>query len=156
MAIKITPLDIRKHEFSRAFRGFDPEEVESFLDVVASEFEALIASEGTLKEKVLKLETQLENFRRMEKTLQETIINAQQTMSQAKEGSKKEAQQIRRAAELEAEKMLIDAKNTLARLKDEQLLLKSQKTAFINKLKHVLTSQIELIEVLEKDDFGLK
>jgi len=156
MAIKITPLDIQKHEFSRAFRGFDPEEVESFLDVVASEFEALIASEGTLKEKVLKLETQLENFRRMEKTLQETIINAQQTMSQAKEGSKKEAQQIRRAAELEAEKMLIDAKNTLARLKDEQLLLKSQKTAFVNKLKHVLTSQIELIEVLEKDDFGLK
>ena len=33
-AMKLTPLDIRKKDFGRSLRGYDPEEVEAFLDMV--------------------------------------------------------------------------------------------------------------------------
>ena len=40
----LTPLDIRKKDFKKAMRGFDPEEVEHFLEDV-SEFVEKLANE---------------------------------------------------------------------------------------------------------------
>ena len=46
--MQITPLDIRKHPFRKTFKGFDPDQVNSFLNMVADEYEKLIRSSNEL------------------------------------------------------------------------------------------------------------
>jgi len=40
--MKVSPLNIKKQEFTRAMRGYDKEEVEAYLDKLADEFELLL------------------------------------------------------------------------------------------------------------------
>ncbi len=49
--MKVSPLNIKKQEFTRAMRGYDKEEVEAYLDKLADEFELLQKENDSLKEK---------------------------------------------------------------------------------------------------------
>ncbi len=48
--MKITPLDITQKSFGRAMRGFERQEVEAFLALVASEFEGLVKEVQELRD----------------------------------------------------------------------------------------------------------
>ena len=40
--MKITPIDISGHRFAKRMRGYDQEEVRSFLNLVSAEFEKIV------------------------------------------------------------------------------------------------------------------
>lgn len=154
--MKLTPLDIKKQEFNKTLRGYDPVEVDAFLEMVSDELESLIREKNGLADEVLKLRTQLQDYQNVEKTLKETLMNAQQSINESKENSRRQAELILREAELKAEKIVEDAKLKLAGMKNELVLVRSQKDSFARRLRHLLESQIELIEVLELDDLGFE
>lgn len=150
--MRLTALEIRKQEFKKVLRGFDPLEVETFLEMVADEYETLAKAKNELAEKVRSLETRVRDYEQMENTLQKTLMDAQQTVDQSKESSKREADLVIREAEIQAERVLDEARRELSRLKNEIAMVQSQKNGFVSRLKQLLRSQIELIEVLELDD----
>ncbi len=150
--MKLTPLEIKKQRFKSRVRGYDPAEVETFLEMVADEYESVLNEKNRLGDEVTKLKTQLRDYQQVEKTLQETLMNAQETVSQSRENSKREAQIIIREAELKAEKILDEAREKLDKMKNDLALIRAQKESFAKRLKHLLESQIELIRVLEMDD----
>jgi len=152
--MKLTPLDIKKQRFALKMRGFDPTEVESFLEMVANEYETILNERNRQSEEVIKLKTQLRDYQQVEKTLQETLMNAQETVNQSLENSKREAQIILRESELKAEKILDEARERLDKMKNELAIIRAQKESFAKRLKHLLQSQIDLINVLEMDDVG--
>ena len=152
--MKLTPLDIKKQEFQRSLRGFDPMEVDSFLEMVADEFESIIREKNSLADEVLKLKTQLRDYQNLEKTLQDTLVTAQETIKASRENSQREADSIIREAELKSEQLLEESKLKLSKLKNELLIVKAQKDSFARRLKHLLESQLDLVEVLELDDLG--
>lgn len=152
--MRLTPLEIKKQEFKKTFRGLDPIEVETFLEMVAEEFEALIGEKNNLSDAVLKLQTQLGDYQSVEKTLKETLVNAQQTINESRENSQRQAELIVHEAELKAEQILENAKLRLAKLKNDLVLVKAQKDSFARRLRHLLDSQLDLIGVLELDDLG--
>lgn len=154
--MKLTPLDVRKHEFKKTIRGYDPVEADAFLEMVSDELEALIREKNELSDEVLKLKTQLRDYQNVEKTLQQTLVTAQETITQSKENSSRAAEMLIREAELNAEKVVRDARLRLAEMKNELVVIKAQKDSFARRLKHLLESQIELIEVLELDDLGFE
>lgn len=152
--MKLTPLDIKKQEFKKSMRGYDAVEVDTFLEMVANQLETLIREKNDLTDEVLKLKTQLRDYQDVEKTLKETLMTAQQSINESRENSNREAEMIIRDAEMKAEKMLENAKLRLADMKNELLVIKAQKDSFARRLRHLLESQIELIQVLELDDLG--
>ena len=152
--MKLTPLDIKKQEFKRTMRGFDVDEVQTFLEMVAEEFEALVRVRNRLEEENLKLSTQLQDYQNVEKSLKQTLVNAQENVLHSRENSKREADMMVREAELQAEKIIEEAKIKLAKLKNELLVVRAQKDSFARRLRHLLDSQLELIGVLELDDLG--
>lgn len=152
MAVKITPLDIKKQTFKTKVRGYDPTEVETFLEMVADEYETILNEKSRLAEEVLKLKTQLRDYQQVEKTLQETLLNAQESVNQSRENSRREAQIIIREAELKAERILDEAREKLDKMKNDYAILRSQKESLAKRLRHLLESQIELIRVLEMED----
>ena len=74
--MKITPLDIRKQEFTKALRGFDPVEVQSFLDMVSEEFEGLVKENESLRSDAKKLKNQLGEYQEIEIVKIDTISAA--------------------------------------------------------------------------------
>src|SRR5574344_1183818 len=108
-------------KFNRALRGYDTEEVNEFLDQVISQVEKMIA-EGKEKDiKLVKLESleleneklreKLEQYERMESTLNRAIMMAQKT-----------SEQIKMSAVKESETVLEDAKSNASRIVNEALL----------------------------------
>ena len=154
--LKITPLDIKKQVFKKVMRGLDPVEVETFLEMVSEEFESLIKEKNNLSDDVLKLKTQLQDYQEVEKTFKESLMNAQQTMNQSRENSKRESTLIIKEAEVRAEKIIENAKKQLIDMKNELMIIKAQKDSFAKRLRHLLESQLELLKVLEIDDIGFE
>ena len=152
--MRLSPLDIKKQEFKRLMRGYDPEEVHTFLEMVAEEFEILQREKNRLEDETLKLRTQLHDYQEVERTLKQTLMNAQESVQLSRDNSRREADLLVREAELQAEKILENARHKLAQLKNDLQIVRAQKDSFARRLRHLLESQLELIGVLELDDLG--
>ena len=51
--MKLTPLDIKKQEFKKVMRGYDPVEVDTFMDMMANEFEDLLKQQKEMRDTVV-------------------------------------------------------------------------------------------------------
>lgn len=150
--MRLTPLEIRKQEFKKTLRGFDPIEVRTFLEMVAEQFEKQQDEMKLLNNKLIELQTQLKNYQETEKNLRETLFNVQEVKKQSEESSKRQADLIVKEAELKSIEILENARKQARQIREEVSWLKSQKESFINRLRHILISQVELLSVLEIDD----
>jgi len=150
--MRLTSLTIRKQQFKKAMRGYDTVEVDTFLEMIADEFDTLVNENATLNKKMVTLETELRHFKEVEKTLKDTLYNVQETSQISKENSLKEAELVKKEAELAATQMIDRAREEVRSLNEELKLLRQQKESFISRLRHLLSSQIELLDVLEVDD----
>lgn len=153
--MKITPLDINKQEFKKVMRGYDPVEVDTFLEMLGKEFEKLQTENKVNSKRLVELETELKNYKAHESTLKQTLHNVQESSTKSRENSRREADLIKREAELAAAQIVEEANREVQRLKEEKFTLQTQKQSLISRLRHVLNSQMELLDVLELDDADL-
>ncbi len=151
--MKLTPLDVRKQEFKRTMRGLDPEEVEAFLVMVADELELHLREKNQLNDELIKLRTQLKDYQRVESTLRDTLVRAQNTVEDSRANSRREAEIILHEAEIQADNIIKEAREELLGIRHEISLLRAQKDAIAKRLRHMLESQLEMLEVMEIDDF---
>jgi cell division initiation protein len=150
--MKITPLEIKRQQFKKTMRGYDPVEVDTFLDMISNDLEDMIRRNKELSDRVVELETQLRDYKNMEKTLQQTLMQAQEASGKSIENSRKEAQLIIQEAELKASQIVEKARADFGRVKEEVASLKARKESILSRLKVLLNSEIELIRALEIDD----
>jgi len=88
----ISPIEVRRREFSKSLRGYSRDEVDSFLSSVSDEFERLYRENAELKEAIQKAELEMSKYRKLEETLNQTLLLAQQTAEEIKANAHKEAQ----------------------------------------------------------------
>ncbi|HET6567952.1 MAG TPA: DivIVA domain-containing protein, partial [Rhodothermales bacterium] len=60
--MRLTPLDIRKQEFGRGFRGFAEDEVTSFLQMLSNQWEEMLTEQRGLEQKARDAEVKLEHY----------------------------------------------------------------------------------------------
>jgi cell division initiation protein len=108
--MRITPQDIRQQQFTvRTFRGFDPQEVDAFLEDVADDYEAKLKECQLLKEQVAGLEERQRGVVELERTLQDTLVTMQRLADEVKEAARREAEEVRAAARQESELIVREA-----------------------------------------------
>jgi cell division initiation protein len=118
--MRITPHDIRQQQFtSKMFKGYDPQEVDAFLDDVAEDYEAVLKEAALLKEQMTAIEERSRGVAEREKSLQETLITTQRLAEEMKAAARREAELIVREAELRAEKVLEAVRGEEARIRTE-------------------------------------
>ncbi|NBI29437.1 DivIVA domain-containing protein [Chengkuizengella marina] len=156
--MSLTPLDIHNREFSKAFRGYDEDEVNEFLQQIIKDYEVLIRENKDLKEQVGAMKEKLEHFSNIEDTLSQTIIVAQNTADEVKSNSKKEAELIIRESEKNADRIINEslAKSRKIALDNEEL--KKQASIYRTRFRSLLEAQLEMLndqswewDSLEKD-----
>jgi cell division initiation protein len=141
--LKLTPLEIRNQEFRKALRGLDAVEVQTFLEMVSEHYEALAEENKSLSRRIVELETKLKDYQENEKNLRETLLNVQEVKKQSEESSRRQADLIIKEAELKALEILENARKQTRQIREEVSWLKAQKESFINRLRHILVSQID-------------
>jgi cell division initiation protein len=144
-------MDIKNQDFKRVMRGFDPVEVNTFLEMLSNEVEKLVREQKENRERVMELETQLKDYKLLEKSLQQALLQAQESASQSREQSNKEAEIIIKQAETRASEIVHDARTSLSRLRNEIEQLKTIRETMVSRLKILLNSQLELLQSLESE-----
>lgn len=142
----LTPMDIHNKEFKRGFRGYSEEDVDSFMDNIAGDYEKVYREYCELKEQCEKQQEKLAQYEKMEATMNSTLMLAQQT-----------AENVKIAAQKEADLILQEATNTKKQMMDESSLnlqvsqqeldkLASQIRSFKAKCRAILSSQLRLLD----------
>jgi|YNPNPStandDraft_1061719.scaffolds.fasta_scaffold117461_2 cell division initiation protein len=150
--MKISPIDIRECRFKLSFRGYDRKDVESFLTMVAQDFENLLRENNELREEIKNLNNQIEDFKTRESSLREAVIAAQKVAYEMKEAAKKEADIILSRAEFQAEKIIENANRRVTELLKDISELKRQKIELISRIQSILDSHIKLLDIQRSED----
>jgi len=147
-------------KFNKTLRGYDPSEVNAFLDQIIAQVEAMVEEIKAKDEEIEKLKSdnllisdKLNHFQSLEETLQKAILLAQKT-----------SDQVRLNAYQEAELLIDDAKKTASRITNDALiraekteyeadLLKRNIVVFKRKLKDIIDAQLQTIESIDKTEF---
>lgn len=149
--MRITPLDLRKQIFRKVMRGYDTVEVRTFLDLVAEEFEKLLKESMSLSERVKTLDSQIQDYRRMEQALNDALLSAQKSLAESRENAQKEAELIIRDARLESGRIIQDAKDELQRLEARIVELERMKRENVLNLRNFLSGQLELLASFQSE-----
>lgn len=145
--MSITPIEIQNKEFERAFRGYKQEEVDEFLDRVSKDFETIVKEKLNMEEKNLSLEDRLAQYQKLETTLHNAIIVAQETAEDVKRNANKEAELIRREAEKESQRIIEEARYKSSRILAEHEEIYKQAQIFKLRFRSFIEAQLASMEL---------
>ena len=151
MKVTLTPMDINNKEFKKGMRGYNADEVDDFLDEVIENYESLYKENATLNDKISSLQEQLEQYKKIENSIQNTLILAQNAADQAKSSSEKEAELVIKNANDTAQKIIDKANNDVNQISSEYDSVKQEFIKFRARFRSFMTTQLETFEDLEKD-----
>ncbi len=135
----ITSMEIRNHQFSKSLRGFNQEEVKNILTIIAQDYETLYVENSQLKESMLKLEYELNKFKKLEETMNSSLIVAQQT-----------ADNIKANAHRDADILVDDAKKRIAEIFLLYQDITKRLNIFNSELKGQVAGQLEMLDKNQK------
>ncbi|KAB7707985.1 DivIVA domain-containing protein [Bacillus aerolatus] len=146
----LTPLDIHNKEFSRGFRGYDEDEVNSFLNQVIKDYELIIREKKELEDQLASQTERLGYFSNIEETLNKSIVIAQETAEEVKRNAHKEAKLLIREAEKNADRIVNESLAKARKIAVEIEELKKQSRVFRMRFKMLMEAQLDL---LSNDDW---
>lgn len=149
----ITPLDIENKKFSKQImNGYSVEEVDEFLDELTVDYEKLYKEISENKSKVEDMQKDLQHYKSIEGTLQNTLIMAQSTADEIKELARQQAEQIIKEAEGSARKSVDELEQTVVLKRRELESVQKQFDIYKAKMESLLISQLELIKEINKNE----
>lgn len=145
--MKVSPINIKKQEFNRSVRGYDKDEVQAYLDKLADEVESLLKENESLKRELEQANSRLVEFRRIEKSLQETLLKAQESSSKSIESTKKQTGLMIKEAEIKASQILEKARENANSIRNSVINLREERDLIVAKLRAIINSQANLLEM---------
>jgi len=157
--VMFTPLDIQNKEFPKSVNGYKKDEVDDFLDLLTVDMEKLIDENATLKIENSRLISELEKYKGSEGAVLETLEAAKALMGEISASAEKRAEILLKNAELDAELIQREARESVEKLNEESVLLKNRFTAFQSKYRNLLESELERFDTLSAEifeEFGIE
>lgn len=153
--MRITPMDIRQQQFTvKMFRGFDTQEVDTFLEDLAADYEALLKENSLLKEQLQALEERTRGLEEREKVLQETLVTTQRLVEEMKDQARREASVIIREAEVQADRIIEASRTAEGNLQSEIIALKRTRRQLAEGLRSTVEMYQRLLDQDLKADAG--
>jgi cell division initiation protein len=156
----IRPIDIRRKEFKSGFRGYDPNQVDDFLDAVADEYERNYTENQRMREEVSSLRDRLQQFEELEGSIRAALVHAERASNDLRRAATEEAEGIKQSAQREAEitireaqsrshQMLAESSSRIERVQDSYTALQEAKRSFANDFRLLLKTFTDVMENLE-------
>ena len=177
----LTADDIEKKEFTKGVRGYKDTEVDAFLDEVIKEFNNLTTENRSLKDKVLRCNSDIDKLKKekedlqadydalikqneelgqqyseLESKLYTTLESAKTLMADISASAEKKAQMLIENAQTEAEGIISSTKENLARLQQQEKILKDRVVSSRMRFQYLLESELKSLKILDTDILGEK
>lgn len=140
--MKLTPLDIHHKEFHHALRGYSEDEVDTFLDEVADEFERLFKENIDLSEKLEAASAKVREYQGMEITLNNTMVSAQRSAENIVGQANEDASTVLRDAEVKAKEIIHNALTDKQRVQTELVRIKQAEEDFRARFRALLDQHL--------------
>ena len=160
--IDLTPLDVRnkRGDFKKLMRGYDPQEVDVFLEIIADRLEALTRENMALRERTGALQAQVTSQTDREQAVQAALVTAQELRADIRAQAQREAESIVREAETEARRMgaeaeaeartkLRGAERQLEKLEDAIQQVDRRRARFLKEFRQLLQRELDVVAVEE-------
>ncbi len=147
--MKIAPIDLVQKTFTQGFRGYEPAEVNAFLEQVRDEMEEQLRRSRALEVELAAREKELSAYKERDQSLRDTLIMAQRMSEDIRTNSEKQAELVLIEARLKAEQIEGDARTHREELLREVEDLRSQRTRHLAALRGSLETHRTLLEALE-------
>lgn len=148
--------------FSRTLHGYNPEEVNSFLDETISQVEKIVQSNKQKNEEIKKLKEELakikpddelvqkaRKFDELSSTLNKAIVMAEETGEHIRRVAKQERDLMLEEAKKNASIIINDALSRSERIEYEGALLRKNIIMFKKKLRNNLEEQLRMVDEIE-------
>ncbi len=158
--IDLTPLDVRnkRGDFKKLLRGYDPQEVDVFLEIVAERLENLVRETLALRERTATLEQQVGAQSGREQAVQDALVSAQELRADIHTQAQREADHVLREAESGARQLaaeaeasvrnqLRDAERRLEQGRDALEEMERRRTRFLKAFRQLLEREIDVVDV---------
>lgn len=149
--MKITALDIRKQEFARTFRGYDPDEVDSFMQVIATGWQEMVDDLRRSQEKIDEQRMKLEHYMKVEEALEEALQTARSSARQTIDSAEKKASNMLEDAENRIVDLQKEADANRLEIKRETARYAVRQQEIVAKLRAFLVSEMEMLRHFEAD-----
>jgi len=158
--IDLTPLDVRnkRGDFKRLMRGYDPQEVDVFLELVAERLEMITRENIALRERSQTLQQQVNSQTDREQAVQEALVTAQELRADIRGQAQREAEGILKEAQTEARKIIAEAEaeartkvrnseRRLDHLTDSLEEMERRRGRFLKEFRHLLERELDVVQV---------
>lgn len=147
-------------KFKRSLRGYDPNEVNRFLDQIINQVETMMTDIKERDAKIIELENivvdnqrlkdKVEQFERMEGTLNKALFMAQKTSEQIKLSAHQESTILLEEAKQNANRIVNEALLRAEKTELEVNMLKRNVNIFKRRLRGLIETQLEMVDDIEK------
>ena len=149
--IKLTPIEIERHDFKTVWRGYDPDEVRAFLAQIAQQLTALVREQEKAEETLALKAQRLAQVEDYESKLRDALLAASTLAEQTREEARREAELTIREAEVRADQILRDGRQALQSIMSETQTLKRQRERLNVELRSVVESHLRMLENQEEN-----
>lgn len=160
--IDLTPLDVRnkRGDFRKGLRGYEPAEVDTFLEIVAERLEMLVRENLQLKERTQSIERQLQSQTEREEAVRDALVTAQELRAEIRDQARREAEKLIEDARTEARRMVAEAEAEVrirargAERKADEIArslaeLERGRLRFLRSFRQLLEREMDMVEVEE-------
>ena len=147
--IELTPLDIRKKrgDFAKALRGYDPQEVDIFLELLAERVEGLLRENLRLRERTERLAEHVAANESREHAVQEALVTVRELGRQVREQAEREGRMLEREAQGRITRMVHDAERLLDERQTALEELERRRIRFLRAFRVLLERELDVVEM---------
>jgi cell division initiation protein len=127
--VAMNSVDILQQKFAVKFRGYDVQDVDEFLEVVANEMEQLINDNTRMQQDISLYRKELELYKKKEESINATLVTVQEMAGSLKKNAVKEAETIVNSSRLESDNLLLETRQNCDALREEIRPLKEEARA---------------------------
>ncbi|MFO0687724.1 MAG: DivIVA domain-containing protein [Myxococcota bacterium] len=149
--MRMTPLDVQSHSFARRWRGYDADEVDAFLRIVAEDYEGLVRENATQADRLYRLERRIEELSAQEQLLKQTLLSAQSMCEELRRSAERDAELRLAEVEVRAEKILDASHRRAAQLAQDIREMRVLRTRLGESIRSAAETHIALLATLEAD-----
>lgn len=142
----LTPREIHEMEFTRVFRGYEPAEVDAFIEKVVKGYEALYQENKELREQLKEKEAQLRKHQEHFVYTDEAIKLAKQAGEDVKRAAEMQAESIIQAARTKAAEIIAAAERDTAAMRRQVEWLQREENRFRQRLRQLFTEGLQMLE----------
>ena len=141
-----TPSEIKNKTFTQVKSGFEPKEVEDYLEQLSNEIERLKEDKAQLEKVIEDKETNIQSYKDVHQSVSDALIQAKHAGEETKAAATKEAEATVAKAKAEAEKIVNDGVEKARRLSFQTEDMKRQSKIFRSRFRMLVEAQLDLLK----------